>query len=151
MQDLFWVAKTLARPQRRARQVTRRRCVSTIYYAFFHALCAVAADELVGAKRRGDAAWVRVYRAVEHRGARRALKDLTDDEESIKDLSGLFANLQDRRNQADYYPAPFDMSKGELIDLLYSVEKAIAALDSLDRGIRLDLASRLAVPDRRRT
>ena len=58
-----------------------RRAVSTAYYALFHGLAECCANELVGRNMRGQAAWVRTYRALNHgraqAGARLAARRLT--------------------------------------------------------------------------
>lgn len=57
----------------RPKTVYLNRAVSTAYQAIFLALCKCAADIFVGEKPRSssDTGWVQVYRAVEHRKARK--------------------------------------------------------------------------------
>ncbi len=46
--------------------VFRRRAVSTAYYAVFHALARLCADELIGKNGRSSRDYERVYRALDH-------------------------------------------------------------------------------------
>src|SRR5437016_12616823 len=60
----------------RPRQAYLRRSLSTTYYALFHALAKMCADELIGVTQSGSEAWVRVYRALEHGFAKNALSQI---------------------------------------------------------------------------
>ena len=75
--DLIRISRQLASgvvggSQGRPRQTELCRAVSAAYYALFHALALSGANALVGSSRgsRGQEAWRRVYRALEHGHAR---------------------------------------------------------------------------------
>src|ERR1044072_6844098 len=107
---LIVVAQDLSkRTGRRPRQAFMRRAVSTAYYAMFHALARLCADELIGGKHSKTTAWSRVYRALDHKSAKTVLqsKEAIALSPLVAAFGRAFATLQERRHQADYDPAPF--------------------------------------------
>lgn len=118
----------------RPAQARLRRAVSTAYYAVFHALARNAADMLAGRAgySRGDPAWFRVNRAIDHRTAanqcgderqgRRAMADFPPD---LRSVANIFLELQKRRRLADYaLDARFDKAA-----VLANIEDARQALN----------------------
>ena len=82
--------------------------MSTTYYALFHCLAGCCADTLIGkgASRR-TSAWLRTYRALNHRQAREAFsrkEEMRRFRRELQDFAALFVELQNERHQADYNP-----------------------------------------------
>jgi hypothetical protein len=119
-----------------------RRAVSTAYYAMFHTLDQLCADELVGAKYARTAPWNRVYRALDHKAAKTALQssEATALSSVIADFGNAFAVLQERRHQADYDPAPFQHYFSGTEALVELAHSAIRKLDTLGSDGRRSLA-----------
>lgn len=128
--DLLAVARTLASLEdRRPRQVSLRRAISTAYYAVFHKLAKTCADELIGVTKVNSAAWVRVYRAVNHGDAKNAFKSkaVLGLDTGVKDFGVAFITLQEQRLAADYDPsASFTRNEG-----LAAVDQATIAASRL--------------------
>ena len=84
-----------------------RRAVSNAYYAMFHALANSNADVLIGSPHDDltTAAWIRVYRGLDHNKARRAF-EIHRDDLSVEGahFADTFIDLQKRRHSADYDP-----------------------------------------------
>ena len=83
--------------------------VSTIYYALFHTLAQAGADLLIGETNtsRSKRAWWQVCRGLEHWSARKSCSGSDIMEQfplAIKTFSGVFVDVQDARNSADYDP-----------------------------------------------
>jgi hypothetical protein len=113
--DLLATAEALVRlSPRRPRQSDLKRAISTVYYAYFHALAACCANAFVGGARTEDGdPWIRVYRALSHGPARNALSQavLRRFPQSIQDFGNSFIDLQLKREAADCNPASrFDKS-----------------------------------------
>ena len=102
------------------RQVNLRRGVSTAYYAVFHFILTVAADEFIGVTKRHNAHYSLVYRSVDHRTLRELCEEAiktSPKEKYIKYIpaNGLGKNvqafaaatleLQKKRHSADYDPS----------------------------------------------
>ncbi len=142
MHDLVAVADLLARQAGPVGvvQASRRRAVSTAYYALFHALCFVCADALVGWSRKD--ALAPIYRSLEHTTAR---KKLRSDEAKLIDhriarLGLFFSTLQEQRHAADYAPPGSNLSRTQTLDLIDDARDAVALIEDLDTRARLDLA-----------
>ena len=130
-QDLIATARSLSElDPRRPKQANLRRAVSTAYYAVFHSLAHVAADLIVGRGRTHNAAWHRVYRALEHGNAKNACLDklaMTKFPHGIQDFADTFVDLQEARHQADYsYEFTYDRE-----NTLAKIDKAANAIDQL--------------------
>lgn len=105
-----------------------RRAVSTAYYAMFHCLARVCADQL--ARSRGTplrpATRQTVYRALQHgRAKRQCLNErvISAYPAAIRAFADGFAELQRRRHRADYNPS--------------AAFGVLAARKSVDRAERL--------------
>ena len=89
------------------RQMDRKRAFSAAYYAMFHALAKECADTIAGPGRaRSQAAWVQVYRALEHGIAKNACKQTRNKglPPRIVQFAETFVTLQEERHAADYDP-----------------------------------------------
>lgn len=121
-------------------QVALRRAVSDVYYAVFHALCALCAEELGGHDR--GALVEPIYRSVEHASARRRLGSAEGRGlgEEVERVGALFALLQEQRSAADYGPPHVLVSRREARALLAQAREAVQLLGSLDPSVRKRLA-----------
>lgn len=131
------------------RQAAFRRAVSGSYYAVFHALCAICADEMVG--------WGKtpihepIYRTIDHRISRKRLlsSKAMEIKSDLKKVGLLFAHLQDQRHAADYNPPKPLFSQREVEILIDEAREAIALIESLSqKDERLRLAILLIAHDR---
>ena len=91
-------------------QASLRRAVSTTYYALFHCMAENCADMLVGepGSVRSQPAWQQAYRALEHGRAKERCerKDFIRRFPSqIQDFAEKFAEMQGKRQTADYDPS----------------------------------------------
>ena len=109
--DFIATARLLAGHPIRGRplETSLRRAVSTAYYGLFHCLAESCADTMVGGAgaNRSRAAWLRVYRGLQHRSARnRCLETnvIANFPVEIRDFAQKFADMQPLRNIADYDP-----------------------------------------------
>ena len=127
-----------------------RRAVSTAYYALFHALARLCADELVGVSHGHSQEWARVYRALDHRTAKVVLSsaDAARLGSAVAQIGASLSDLQERRHQADYDPAFFSFYFDETEALIELAASAIADLDRLDADQRRSLAIMLIVKKR---
>jgi hypothetical protein len=121
------------RTGRRPREVFMRRAVSTAYYAMFHALARLCADQLIGGTHWKTGAWSRVYRALEHKAAKSILRsaEVAGLAPAIAAFGEAFAVLQERRIQADYDPVPFRYYFNETASLIDLAKTAIEGLNAL--------------------
>lgn len=107
--DLLALARDLLSTTDEPDQVRVRRAVSTTYYAVFHTLAGMAADEFAGADEasRDKAAWLRVYRALDHGFVRQQCRDagLSSFPIEIRTFAGFFSAMQIKRHAADYDPS----------------------------------------------
>ena len=83
--------------------------MSTAYYAMFHCLALTCADALAGKMKgkRSQEAWLRTYRALDHRDARKRCGDkkrIPNFHDGIQKFAGHFINMQRSRLKADYNP-----------------------------------------------
>jgi hypothetical protein len=128
---LLAVAHDLSRRTgRRPREAFMRRAVSTAYYAMFHALARLCADQLVGGIHAKTAAWARVRHALDHKLAKTILcsVEAAGLASEIVAFGEAFALLQERRHQADYDPAPFRYYFNQTAALINLAETAIHGL-----------------------
>lgn len=143
-QRLLIVADELCRKTgRRPREAFMRRAVSTAYYAVFHALARMCADELIGGGKAKGEAWGRAYRTLEHRTAKQALlsSDAASIAPAILEIGRAFANLQEKRHDADYNPAFFGFYYDETRAQVEIARKAIRDLNELASDRRQALAA----------
>ena len=119
-----------------------RRSVSTAYYAMFHALAISNADCLVGAPQGvlDQHAWLRAYRGIDHRDARR---NLNQDRHlffpPVQRFIDTFGELQDARHAADYDPSRV-ITTSEAMHWIHRAEAAIAEFLQVDRSERTAVA-----------
>ncbi len=116
----------------------KRRAVSTAYYAVFHALAQVCADELLGHSfDRQSKEYERIYRSLEHGTLKKVFK-----EEPLRRVAALekignrLAELQSERIRSDYLPSRALYTRDQCQDLVRSaksVVRSIAALSTADR------------------
>ena len=119
-----------------------RRSVSTAYYAMFHVLAARNAECLIGTPQGelGDYAWLRAYRGLNHREARRNLKQGRHLSSSpVQRFIDTFGELQDARHTADY-----DLSRlitlSEAVNWIDPAETAIRDIVQVNRSERSAMA-----------
>ncbi len=90
-------------------QASLRRAVSTTYYALFHCMAENCADMLVGEAGSGGSrpAWRQAYRALQHGTAKqRSRQDfIYRFPAEIQEFAKRFAEMQDKRETADYDPS----------------------------------------------
>lgn len=115
-------------------QANLRRCISTCYYAVFHALAKTAADSLIGATKaaRPNKAWVEVYRGLVHGPCKTACKSAKNINfpNDLHDFADAFVQLQDARHRADYDPM-YRPTKKEALFFIALAERSISTLKSL--------------------
>lgn len=115
----------------RPRQAELRRAVSAAYYALFHALAHCYANRLAGSDRDG-AAWIQIYRALEHGHARNQCDNrsaMRDFPSEIQDFGRRFVFMQRQRQQADYSPdATF--ARDRVLQLITEVEDSVITLEN---------------------
>lgn len=144
--------RRLASTGKRTRHVDIRRAISDVYYALFHTLAQACADELIGANKRSTDAWLRVYRALDHKQAKTALQQLakaSDAEQEIVVFASVFSTLQELRHEADYDPRPPRFNRADALAILDGAEQAIAAFDRLELFRKRSLAVVLLLKERR--
>lgn len=127
-----------------------RRAVSTAYYAVFHALSRMCADELVGGSRSRSQEWTRVYRSLDHRTAKTVLAsgEATSLSPFAASIGASFSELQERRHAADYDPAFFSFFFDETDALIALAANAVIDLGELTTDQRRALAVMLVIKRR---
>ncbi|MFS8039097.1 hypothetical protein ACI7BZ_19420 [Xanthobacter sp. AM11] len=142
---LIELARTVASasPSRRPRQTNLRRAISDAYYAVFHHLARIVADELIGSSYRTSKAYVLAYRSLDHGLARTVCQDLAKATPPAKYNSYLpssgfcseitefctaFVDLQERRHSADYDPS----ERFSIADVEMLVNTATSAITKLN-------------------
>ncbi|MBO0661345.1 hypothetical protein LQ948_02050 [Jiella sp. MQZ9-1] len=128
-----------------------RRAVSTAYYAVFHALAELASESLLPGVARASDAYVRVYRALEHRRLKNAFMQAPlKDDNRFRAIGNAVVQLQVERARADYLPCdPSLFSLNVVTDLLVQAQGVIVDLRGLGRDERRTLAVCLLFRDRR--
>ena len=119
-----------------------RRSVSTAYYAMFHALAASNAECLIGTPQGtlGEHAWLRAYRGLDHREARRNLKQGRHLFSSpVQRFIDTFGELQDARHAADYDPSRV-ITLSEAVNWIDRAETAIREIVGVDWSERSAMA-----------
>jgi len=104
----------------------------------FHALARECADTIAGTgPQRSDAAWLQVYRALDHRVAKNACKQANSKGfpgEIIK-FAETFVTMQEERHSADYDPQSA-YTRPEVIALVADARQSIASLSRAPRSHR---------------
>lgn len=127
--------------------VLPRRAVSAAYYAMFHALASEGATLLLGPKA-ADARtsnWLRVYRALDHGAARRALADptwRTATTDANRTFAERFVEMQALRHLADYDPTAA-FSRHQVADRIDTAEQTIERWLTTPADQRLGFCIRL--------
>jgi hypothetical protein len=152
IEDLLQIAEDLAGQDGRGRprQAYLRRSLSTTYYALFHALAELCADELIGVTRVKTEPWRQVYRALEHGFAKNALNQnvVQDIDPAAKIFADAFIDLQEKRHTADYDPKRFPFGRKVTRGYIQQAKKAIAALAKLNSDQRRALATAVLFKNR---
>ncbi len=140
---------------------SRRRAVSTAYYALFHALLGEAAGRFVGANVT-SAAFEIIYRGFDHGQMKRVLEAIDRDvlsaaykerlrrstvSQDIRDFAAVFVPLQELRHLADYKPL-LDISQSDVADLIDEVASALQSLRRADVDEKADLLAMMLVKGR---
>lgn len=149
--DLLMLADELAgRDTGRPRQASLRRAVATAYYAVFHALAKMCADQLIGPSKSWEV-YTPVYRALDHGAARRVLQEARIGQARDADVARIgmiFIDLAAKRIEADYVPEPFKFSRGEVKDSIRQARGAVSMIDALPPETKLRLAVRFVTKSR---
>lgn len=153
--DFIAAARLLATHPRRGRppETNLRRAVSTTYYGLFHCLAECCADTLVGGpgSNRSRAAWLRVYRGLQHGTAReRCLEQnvIANFPVELRVFAQVFADMQPLRNQADYNPDA-EFSRKNVILLINESENAIRGFPNAPIADRRAFAVHVLMAPRR--
>lgn len=148
--DLIAASKRrMATGRGRTRGIDARRAISDVYYALFHALAEMCADEMIGPSRRWTDAWVRVYRSLDHVAAKRSLqKAARGPHLEITAFSSVFSSLQELRHDADYNPRPFKLRRDDILTLVHSAEEVIDMIEGFEPVQRQKLAAEILFKDR---
>ena len=148
--DLLDIAGRLAQLEDgKPRQASLRRAISTAYYALFHALARLCADELVKYGNPWDV-YSPIYRTMDHSRAKQVFRQISGRRGThITVIGETFILLQEYRHWADYDPSPFALgrTKGvgryETLDLIEQARRAIIQIESLAPEDRLFIATQL--------
>ncbi|MCJ2014625.1 hypothetical protein [Methylobacterium sp. J-076] len=141
--DLLEVAELLVAQKGRLnlRKAAMRRAVSSAYYAVFHELCYVCADELK--------IWTKptellepVYRLLDHGAARNRLtgKDAATISPAILQIGTLFKDLQEARHESDYRTPAMPVSRDWALSLIADARRIVDMIEGLPAQDRLKLA-----------
>lgn len=143
IEDLLILAEELAgREGGRPKQASLRRAVATAYYAVFHALAKMCADQLIGPSKPWEV-YTPIYRSLDHGAARKVLREARKTSAFAAEVEAIglaFLNLYDKRIEADYIPEPFRYSRQDVKDLIQDARSAIASIDGLPDETKLSLA-----------
>ena len=130
-------------------QASLRRAVSTTYYALFHCMAENCADMLVGDpdSGRSQLAWDQAYRALEHgRAKQRCGRNLTSRfPVEIRNFAELFAEMQEKRETADYDPAG-NFGQSAVIQDINSAETRITQFRQVPKRDRRAFAAFVLFP-----
>jgi uncharacterized protein (UPF0332 family) len=128
----------------------KRRAVSTAYYAMFHALAKLCADELlgVGSDTRSEE-YIRVYRSLEHGTLKTAFKTAPLNRTvPLQKIGNRVVRLQSERIRSDYFPSQQLYTKDQCRALVESAKTAIATIAALPHSDRRILAVSLLFKNR---
>lgn len=129
------------------------RCISTSYYAVFHAVLTAGADRFFGAGNRNEAGYRFLYRTYDHGRMKKSCEQVArlklDQMEQkrfgrsafhpdIRDFAQAFSRLQASRERADYDPRA-DPTIAEAQAAIADAERAIASFASAPDDERSDL------------
>ena len=109
-----------------------RRAVSTAYYAVFHALAQLCADEFMTKSRRRTDEYERIYRALDHGQLRAAFTaHPLRDHVKLRVLGFQILQLQAERHRADYLPLRRIYSPLQCEDIVRQAREVIVEIASL--------------------
>ncbi|MBP0616280.1 hypothetical protein [Jiella mangrovi] len=130
--DLLLTAEALLR-EGGENQSSRRKAVSTAYYAVFHALADLAASTLLPQMNSDSWEYARTYRSLDHGPLKNVfLQFPLKDDERFRMIGQSVVQLQIERARADYLPSdPSLFSLSQVADLIVQARNVIAALRSL--------------------
>jgi hypothetical protein len=149
IERLLALAEELAEKSSRS-PTLRRRAVSTAYYAVFHTLAELCADELIGAESGGRSnEYIRIYRSLDHGALKTAfgaapLNGVT----ALQSIGNRVVRLQSERIRSDYLPQQALYATEQSIDLVKSAKVALLSIAELSRGDRRTLAVHLLLKNR---
>jgi hypothetical protein len=149
IERLLALAEELAEKSDRS-PTLRRRAVSTAYYAVFHALAELCANELLGSETgKRSTEYVRVNRSLEHGTLKTAfaaapLNGLA----TLQKIGNRVVRLQSERIRSDYLPQQSLYTIDQSVDLVKSARIAILSLAKLSLVERRTLAVSLLFKNR---
>ena len=168
--DLQVQANMLAKIDKtRPKQINLRRAASAAYYAMFHELCQLIADEFVGKNSSTERAWLQAYRALNHGEARNRCKLIVDakrkqrnstNDVRDKDMNfpsevvafaDKFTSLQKTRHEADYDPQLPPYRREDIIGFVEMADKVRRDLRRVAPKHRKAFAVFLLLPRRTAT
>ena len=128
----------------------KRRAVSKAYYAMFHTLAKLCADELLGAgSDRRSEEYIRVYRSLEHGTLKTAFKTAPLNRTvALQRIGNRVVRLQSERIRFDYLPSQQLYTKDQCRALVESAKTGIAAIAVLPQSDRRILAVSLLFKSR---
>ena len=149
IERLLALAEELAEKSSRS-PTLRRRAVSTAYYALFHALAELCAQELLGSEiSRRSNEYIRVYRSLDHGTLKKAfLAPPLNAIPALQKIGNRVVRLQSERIRSDYLPQQALYSTDQSIDLVKSARVALLSVGKLSRGERRILAVHLLFKNR---
>jgi hypothetical protein len=159
--DLLAVARLLLKfgAESSTSDAALRRAVSTAYYAVFHHILGAAARRFLGQRHETSAAYAILYRGFDHRRMKEVCEALRATSlrakyatqlrrpimsKEIRDFAGVFPNLQEQRELADYDPAA-SFVPSQVSTLIDSAEFAINAFDHASAEERADALALMLV------
>lgn len=146
---LLEAADTLLKERPRS-SAFKRRAVSTAYYAVFHALAKVCAENLLPSAARNTDEYARVYRALEHGSLKAAFgKEPLKNHGTLRKIGDLVVALQSERYRADYLP-PIEnvFSRQDTKKLIEQARQAVAEIEALNPQDSRTLATCLLFRER---
>jgi hypothetical protein len=128
----------------------RRRAVSTAYYAVFHALAKLCANELVGARTDvRSQEYIRVYRSLEHGTLKTAFNAAPLNRVALlQRIGSSVVELQSERIRSDYLPPQSLYTRDQCRDLVESAKSAVGAIAALSQSDRRSLVVSLLFKNR---
>jgi uncharacterized protein (UPF0332 family) len=128
----------------------KRRAVSTAYYAVFHTLAKLCADELlgVGSDIRSEE-YIRVYRSLEHGTLKTAFKAAPLNQVvALQKIGNRVVRLQSERIRSDYLPSQQLYTQDECGALVESAKLVVESIAGLSQRDRRSLAVSLLFKNR---
>jgi uncharacterized protein (UPF0332 family) len=128
----------------------KRRAVSTAYYAVFHTLAKLCADELLGAgSDRRSEEYIRIYRSLEHGTLKTAFKTAPLNQTvPLQKIGNRVVRLQSERIRSDYLPAQQLYTQDQCAALVESAKSAVGSIEALPENDRRRLAVSLLFKNR---